>query len=71
MPIERDQSLDPPPYACFNCLKRGHTMKYCPEPWRGTVCYDFGRRGMTMSTYDRCGLAHRAYLADKKEEKLA
>ena len=46
-------------------------MKHCPESWRGTVCYNCGRRGMTMSTCDRCGLAHRAYLANKKEEKLA
>ena len=46
-------------------------MKHCPESWRGTVCINCGRRGMTMSTCDRYGLAHRAYLADKKEEKLA
>ena len=45
-------------------------MKHCPEPWRGTVCYNCGRRGMTMRTCDRCGLAHRAYLTEKKEERL-
>ena len=71
VPISRDKSLDPPSYACFNCLRLGHTMKHCPELWRGTVCYNCGRRGMTMRTCDRYGLAHRAYLAEKKKERLA
>ena len=71
VPVALDRSLDPPSYACFNCGNRGHTMKHCPESWRGTVCYNCGRRGMTLRTCDRCGPAHLAYLADKKEERLA
>ena len=70
VPVALDRSVDPPPYACFNCGNRGHTMKHCPESWRGTVCYNCGRRGMTMRTCDRCSLAHRAFLAERKEKSL-
>ncbi|XP_031779874.1 PR domain zinc finger protein 2-like [Nasonia vitripennis] len=62
-PIPTDPELDPPPYSCFNCWGRGHTVFNCPEPRHGKICLNCGRFGEDLNSCPRCRDRHAEYLA--------
>lgn len=61
-PIPTDPTVDPPPYACFNCWDWGHSVFDCKEPQTTPFCYNCGRREVDMMNCPRCGDRHREFL---------
>ena len=57
-----DPTVDPPPYACFNCWQEGHRRNTCPRPVVARYCYNCGRRGESLATCPRCEQPHRIHM---------
>lgn len=63
--IPTNPSIDPPPHACFNCWRRGHTSNRCPNPVKSIFCRNCGRRFATLNTCPRCAEPHLVYLREQ------
>lgn len=69
-PIARDESLDPPDNACFNCWEPGHTRRACPhEIVPGAFCHNCGRLEKVMATCPRCSEAYAVWAKNQDVEK--
>ncbi|KAL7292814.1 hypothetical protein TKK_0005409 [Trichogramma kaykai] len=66
-PIVTDPTLDPPPFACFNCWGEGHNKSWCREP-RRRFCSNCGRRGVDLIDCPRCKVAHNDYMTQRYGE---
>ena len=62
-----DSRVDAKPYTCFNCRLPGHRMAECGQPRNQLVCFNCGRLEVTIRSCPRCGPAHSALLAERKQ----
>ena len=61
-PIPIDPNIDPPPYHCFNCWRRGHRFHDCQRPRSSILCHNCGRRGVKVKDCPRCSRGHLKHL---------
>ena len=57
-PVPTDPTVDPPPFACFNCWRWGHQMTTYPEPRQAMFCHNCGRREVDLSVCPRYAEVH-------------